>query len=73
MTRGYADKFTVQGENLNKAMSLVGKLVKYQPEFKGPSKVEDAASDVLKVIGNSKLADGLAGAFISHFGNKQWV
>jgi hypothetical protein len=54
-------------------MSLVGKLVKYQPEFKGPSKVEDAASDVLKVIGNSKLADGLAGAFISHFGNKQWV
>jgi len=63
----------LQGENLNKAMSLVGKLVKYQPEFKGPSKVEDATSDVLKVIENSRLADGLAGAFISHFGNKQWV
>ena len=64
MSRGYADKFTVQGENLNKAMSLVGKLVKYKPEFRGPSKVEDANSDVLKVIENSKLADGLAGAFI---------
>jgi hypothetical protein len=54
-------------------MRLVGKLVKYQPEFKGPSKVEDATKDVLKVIENSKLADGLAGAFISHLGNKQWV
>lgn len=54
-------------------MALVGKLVKYQPEFKGPSTVEDATSDVLKVIENSKLADGFAGAFISHFGNKQWV
>lgn len=73
MTRDCADKLIVEGENLNKAMSLVGKLVKYQPEFKGPSKVEDATSDVLKTVENSELASGLAGAFISHFGNKQWV
>ncbi|KAJ4399581.1 hypothetical protein N0V91_009325 [Didymella pomorum] len=56
-----------------KAIGLVAKLMEYAPEFKGPTRPEDAARDVLKVVENARLADGLAGAFLSHLGNKQWV
>lgn len=52
---------------------LVSKIMKYNPEWKGPTQPKDAVSDVLKVIEDARLANGLAGAFISHLGNKQWV
>jgi hypothetical protein len=63
----------VDEEQTKKALGLVAKLMKYAPEFKGPTRPEDAAMDVLKVIEDARLADGLAGAFVSHLGNKQWV
>lgn len=67
------DRTAVDEVQTKKAMGLVAKLMEYAPDFKGPTRPEDAARDVLKVVENARLADGLAGAFLSHLGNKQWV
>ena len=48
------------------------KFLKYQPNFAGMSKPEDAASDVLKVIEEATLEKN-GGRSVSHFGNRQWI
>jgi hypothetical protein len=51
---------------------MLGKFVEYAPHFKGPSTPEAAIADVIKVINNATLEkDG--GAYVSHYGNKQWL
>lgn len=49
------------------------KFAGYAPHFKGPDKPEDAVKSILKVAENASLANGDGGAFLSHFGNKQWL
>jgi NAD(P)-dependent dehydrogenase (short-subunit alcohol dehydrogenase family) len=53
--------------------SMLAKFKTYSPDFAGPSQPEDAAKSVLSVIETSSLAQGHGGAFLSHFGNKQWI
>jgi hypothetical protein len=67
------DKMAVDDVQTMKVMCLGTKLINYAPEFKGPTRPEDAARDVLNFVENAKLTDGLAGAFVSHLGNKNWA
>lgn len=47
--------------------------MKYAPNFRGMIEPDESVSKVLKVIDAASLEGGYAGAFISHFGNKQWI
>jgi hypothetical protein len=67
------DKMAVDEVQTRKVMCLGIKLMDYAPEFKGPTRPEDAARDVLNFVENAKLVDALAGAFVSHLGNKNWA
>jgi len=49
------------------------KLASIAPHFKGPITAEESITAMLKVIGESSVEKGQGGAFISHFGNKQWL
>lgn len=49
------------------------KFFAYAPDMKGHATPEEAVRDVLKVAENASLANGDGGAFLSHFGNKQWI
>lgn len=49
------------------------KFLAYAPGNKGHLTPEEAVKDVLKVAENASLANGDGGAFLSHFGNKQWL
>lgn len=56
-------------------MGMVGflaKLQKYAPHFKGPITLEESVGAVRKVWENATVERD-AGAFVSHWGNKQWV
>ncbi|KAI5854503.1 hypothetical protein GGS23DRAFT_474836 [Durotheca rogersii] len=56
-----------------KALGEVGsKFKEYAPDFAGPSTPEQAVRDVRKVWENA-TAEKDGGAFLSHFGNKQWL
>jgi hypothetical protein len=45
----------------------------YAPHFEGPASPDEAAKDVLSVVEKATLRNGNAGAYVSHFGNKQWL
>jgi hypothetical protein len=49
------------------------KFMAYAPHFKGNSEPEDAVRDVLNVMEKASLANGDAGAYVSHFGTKNWL
>jgi hypothetical protein len=49
------------------------KFFAYAPDMKGHVTPEEAVRDVLKVAENASVANGDGGAFLSHFGNKQWI
>jgi len=46
---------------------------RYAPDFAGPVKPEAAVKDVLSVLDKASVTNGSAGAFVSHFGTKQWL
>ena len=54
-------------------MSFAGKLASYAPHFKGPITTEESVKAVRSVWEKASIEDGFGGAFVSHFGNKQWV
>jgi hypothetical protein len=54
-------------------MDMMAKFAVYAPHFKGPITAEESIRLMLSVIHKSTLADGLGGAFVSQFGNKQWL
>lgn len=59
-------------KQMSNLMAMGAAFQKYQPKFTGPVPPSDAAADVLKIIHNSTVEKD-AGAFLSHFGNKQWL
>lgn len=67
------DCATGSEEEIQKAMAMGAKFMQYAPHFTGPAQPEDSVRDMLKVIENVSLANGDAGAFISHLGTKQWL
>ncbi|KAF4437386.1 hypothetical protein F53441_13063 [Fusarium austroafricanum] len=60
-------------DQTQKAMKLASKFVNYAPDFKGPSSPEDSAKAVLAVMSEASLEKGSSGAFVSRFGNRQWM
>ncbi|GAP88448.1 putative short chain dehydrogenase [Rosellinia necatrix] len=60
-------------EQLQSAMGLMGKFQQYAPHFKGPARPEDAVKAVISVWEKASIENGDGGAFVSHYGNKQWL
>jgi hypothetical protein len=58
---------------MKKLMHRAEKFEIYAPGNKGMLEPEDAVKDVLRVAENASLANGDGGAYLSHFGNKQWL
>ena len=59
-------------EEIEGTMAMGAKFMKYAPEFKGPITGEESVGMVAKVIEGATV-ETLGGAFVSHFGNKQWL
>ena len=51
---------------------MLQKFAEYAPHFTGPATPEDAIRDVTSVWENNS-AEKSGGAFLSHYGNKQWL
>lgn len=67
----WTDNLTAeQFQGLSGFLQAIGK---YAPDFKGPAKVDDAARVNIALWKKVSIGDGYGGAFVSHFGNKQWV
>lgn len=72
-TEWRADSRTATPEELAKLGQTVEKFQKYAPHFKGPDTPEISVKAVLSVVRNSSLENGDGGAYLSHFGTKQWL
>ncbi|KAI1157042.1 hypothetical protein F4825DRAFT_401918 [Nemania diffusa] len=59
-------------EQMAKLTPLWAKFAAYQPNFKGPVTPEHAVRD-MKAVWESTTAQKDGGAFLSQFGNKQWL
>lgn len=55
------------------AGEMMKKFAVYAPHFKGPISPEESVKAVMEVIAHADINKGYAGAFVSHFGNKQWL
>jgi len=53
--------------------TLPAKFAKYAPHFRGPITPEESVKAVMNVVANASIEKGDGGAFVSHFGNKQWL
>lgn len=60
-------------EQLVEAGKMVQKFSTYAPGFKGPITPEESVRAVLETIATAEISKGYAGAFVSHYGNKQWL
>jgi hypothetical protein len=53
--------------------TMVEKFKKYSPTFTGPGTPEEHIKAVLNVAYTHSVASGHGGAYLSHFGTRQWV
>ncbi|PMD32214.1 putative short chain dehydrogenase [Hyaloscypha variabilis F] len=60
-------------EQIQGVMGFMGKLSTYAPHFKGPTPVDEAVQNIRSTWEKVDIDGGYGGAFISHFGNKQWL
>ncbi|KAH7077911.1 hypothetical protein BKA63DRAFT_274435 [Paraphoma chrysanthemicola] len=60
-------------EEMAKGMAFFGKFQQYASGFQGPTTPEVSVDLMLKVIENASIEKGDGGAFVSQFGNKQWL
>ena len=68
-----ADGKIVSEEEGPKLTKQGAKFVAYAPHFTGSITPEESVKAVLDVIEQASLAKGDGGAYLSHFGNKQWL
>ncbi|KAK5046993.1 hypothetical protein LTR84_006935 [Exophiala bonariae] len=68
---GNMDKLTP--EQGQKAMGMMGKFKDYAPDFSGPITPEESVKLMRAVWDKASVANGDGGAFLSQFGNKQWL
>jgi hypothetical protein len=54
-------------------MAFMGKLQMYAPDFKGATPVDEAVRTMRSTWEKISIDSGYGGAFISQFGNKQWL
>lgn len=52
---------------------MIAQFSEYAPNWAGPITPEVSVKAVLKVIDESSIENGSGGAFISHWGDKQWL
>ncbi|EXJ90068.1 hypothetical protein A1O3_03136 [Capronia epimyces CBS 606.96] len=64
---------TLTEEQLQKIGVMMGKFAQYAPNFKGPATPEESVKALISVYEKASVAGGDGGAFVSHFGNKQWL
>lgn len=60
-------------EQMAEAGKMLEKFSTYAPSFKGPISPEESVHNVLETIARAEIRKGYAGAFVSHYGNKQWL
>ncbi|KAF2872011.1 hypothetical protein BDV95DRAFT_492519 [Massariosphaeria phaeospora] len=60
-------------EELGKLGGLMGKFKEYKPDFSGPVTPETSVRDVQAVWESKSVENGDGGAFLSQFGDKQWL
>jgi hypothetical protein len=63
----------VTPEKASVAGAMLAKFSSYAPDFKGPDTPPDSVRAVLSVLEKSSIQNGDGGAFVSHFGNRQWI
>ncbi|EXJ93929.1 hypothetical protein A1O1_02322 [Capronia coronata CBS 617.96] len=73
LSPGVVATSAAQGEFFPGSDTLVPKLLKYAPDFKGPVTPLESVEMMLKVVESASVANGDTGAFIGHLGNKQWL
>ena len=61
------------GGKIQEGSEMPMKFMKYAPHFKGPISPAESVSAMLGVVERAGVDNGYAGAFVSHFGNKQWI
>ncbi|RYP12904.1 hypothetical protein DL765_007120 [Monosporascus sp. GIB2] len=66
----YADATPEQIQNM---MAFMGKLQTYAPHFKGPITPEESVRHMRSTWEKASIDSGYGGAFVSHYGNKQWL
>jgi hypothetical protein len=55
------------------AGKIMAKFAAYAPDFKAPDTPPDSIRAVMSVVEKSSIENGDGGAFVSHFGNRQWI
>ena len=61
------------GDKMPPGSELPMKFASYAPNFKGPITPEESVKAMLDVIEKANVNNGFGGAYVSHFGNKQWL
>ncbi|RDW61211.1 uncharacterized protein DSM5745_10709 [Aspergillus mulundensis] len=60
-------------EQIEGLQRFMGKIAAYAPHFKGLTPVAEAVRTLRETWERLSIEGGFAGAFVSHFGNKQWL
>ncbi|KAI8965611.1 putative short chain dehydrogenase [Daldinia sp. FL1419] len=60
-------------EDMEKLQAGFAKFLEYAPHFAGPETPESSIKKTRSVWENASVEKGDGGAFVSHFGNKQWL
>lgn len=64
---------TATPEQIQSLMGFMTKISAYAPDFKGATPVEEAIPIMRSTWEKISIESGYGGAFISQFGNKQWI
>jgi hypothetical protein len=65
--------YTVTPKQQSAVGMLLEKFKTYAPDFKGPDSPPESVKAVLSVVEKCSIDNGDGGAYLSHFGNRQWV
>lgn len=60
-------------EEMKAFQDMLAKFAAYAPHFTGPMTPQESVGHMLKLFDGSSVKSGDGGAFVSHFGNKQWL
>ncbi|KAL3481395.1 putative short chain dehydrogenase [Aspergillus californicus] len=60
-------------EQIQGLTAFMGKFQAYAPHFKGAVPVDEAITTIRSLWERASIETGYAGAFVSQFGNKQWM
>lgn len=65
--------FTATPEQVKAMGGMLEKFKAYSPNFQGPATPPDSIRDVMSVVRKCSVENGDGGAYLSHFGTKQWI